>query len=257
MLNAWRRHCGRHRARLPLLLLRRAVLNAWRRHCGRHRHNHRNPSHPRNRAQRLAASLRSARVGEKKQLRLGHASAQRLAASLRSAPWSCAIVCSQEVVLNAWQRHCGRHQMATMYRELLDHRAQRLAASLRSAHCHSTIGVSHPGVLNAWRRHCGRHQDPRSVLDCRSVCSTPGGVTAVGTVILNPTVRQAEMCSTPGGVTAVGTTGAGVWALAAAKCSTPGGVTAVGTAGFGAGVPGERLVLNAWRRHCGRHNNIY
>src|SRR5262249_23715953 len=86
-----------------------------------------------------------------------------------------------------------------------------------------------PEVLNAWRRHCGRHIISAYQGSSKPTCSTPGGVTVVGTLaavslvvgprrVLNAWRRHCgrhpteapqgvsrDECSTPGGVTVVGT----------------------------------------------------
>src|SRR5262245_61233525 len=131
--------------------------------------------------------------------------------------------------------------------------AQRLSASLLSARLgrHRIREVIR--VLNAFRHHCCRHRTlPNRAVTC-SWCSTPFGITAVGTIrvregvvdeyrVLNafrhhccrhlqyaPVWRAVNLCSTPFGITAVGTrvTPGNSWMDY--ECSTPFGITAVGT----------------------------
>src|SRR5581483_5437576 len=111
-------------------------------------------------------------------------------------------------------------------------------------------------------------------------CSTPVGVTVVGTHRAAISIDVNTQCSTPVGVTVVGTTWPGSRDTIRGRCSTPVGVTVVGTlpAARRRGRGGEcaqRLsaslwsaptpapvavggagVLNACRRHCGRHTAV-
>ena len=153
--------------------------------------------------------------------------------------------------------------------------AQRLSASLWSAHpgtrCRSDAGF----VLNAFRHHCGRHFLRHGHQPACQLCSTPFGITVVGTLtipfifmaccVLNAfrhhcgrhilAVRRLGLdvrCSTPFGITVVGTLrlrlrlreqsraqrlSASLWSARRAR-------------------PRSRrkpIVLNAFRHHCGRH----
>ena len=154
-------------------------------------------------AQRLSASKRSALILATPTSRQ-RTSAQRLSASQRSAPGetggtAISGTCSTpfgitEVgthsfpsspasrgVLNAFRHHRGRH---TVYRKRIPLRvcAQRLSASQRSAR--------YP------RSTSPRHQ---------AACSTPFGITEVGTCSPSSAVAGTITCSTPFGITEVGT----------------------------------------------------
>ncbi len=275
MLNAWRRHWNRHPSvRTPSTTAR--VLNAWRRHWNRHRADRRSCDSTDRCAQRLAASLESAR--ESRECRGSVAScAQRLAASLESAPETrCGRIgddmCSTpggvigigtddrlrrpepSHVLNAWRRHWNRH-------------IANPSRPWRSA-----------SVLNAWRRHWNRHfaQMPRrrpiamcstpggvigigTDIACRSQrlgrqCSTPGGVIGIGTHRERAASIGRTMCSTPGGVIGIGTASASTVLGLSDRCSTPGGVIGIGTRSLHRLGSDSAIVLNAWRRHWNRHD---
>ena len=112
---------------------------------------------------------------------------------------------ARESVLNAFRHHRGRHT------------AEKVGDFLREK------------VLNAFRHHRGRHATTRRGLAFSPLCSTPFGITEVGTVsflgplayliVLNAfrhhrgrhscrdnRVRTRELlCSTPFGITEVGT----------------------------------------------------
>ncbi len=169
------------------------VLNALRHHRGRHPRIHPATSLMRTRAQRLAASQRSApdprrdgvsrrvcstpcgitEVGTRPQpgmANLGAACAQRLAASQRSAPSSRSLPRWDGLVLNALRHHRGRHE------------------------CLRSHNQGCGQVLNALRHHRGRHPDiPEPSGPFYSKCSTPCGITEVGTLTAQsrpPRVRQ-------------------------------------------------------------------
>ncbi len=237
----------------PLRVLGQLVLNALRHHCGRH--GLISGAQPAlTRAQRLAASLRSAPVPPV-EATWTRRRAQRLAASLRSALGLAERLAGVLPVLNALRHHCGRHEQIPDDRscgfEVLNalrhhcgrhrtqaarkkdrERAQRLAASLRSALGTGSGCSTGSGVLNALRHHCGRH-----------------------TYMLGDEARV-NACSTPCGITAVGTQHDGVITADHLQCSTPCGITAVGTRQpclIGAQERPRGRVLNALRHHCGRH----
>ena len=137
---------------------------------------------------------------------------------------------------------------------------------------------AHAYVLNAFRHHRGRHN--ANVSHCASwvVCSTPFGITEVGTgsnsrrtrphsgaqrlsasqrsarPISNASAPSSIMCSTPFGITEVGTFRVAVDQGVAVGCSTPFGITEVGTPPP-ASSPDQDGVLNAFRHHRGRHDN--
>ena len=135
------------------------------------------------------------------------ASAQRLSASQRSALNRHRRRVSRKSVLNAFRHHRGRHCI----------RRRNLA--------------THNPVLNAFRHHRGRHLQ--------------GVATATGK----------PMCSTPFGITEVGTRPGQLLRPAHPACSTPFGITEVGTRRTGRhGRTGR--VLNAFRHHRGRHGHL-
>ena len=108
-------------------------------------------------------------------------------------------------------------------------RAQRLSASLWSAQLGAVNESSGKGVLNAFRHHCGRHSVRVVLATKRILCSTPFGITVVGTTfrcaassascrVLNAfrhhcgrhgccvvDLLESRKCSTPFGITVVGT----------------------------------------------------
>ena len=204
--------------------------------------------------------------------------AQRLAASQRSARRSCRDRLRSPVdVLNALRHHRGWHE-------------SRIARPSADEH-----------VLNALRHHRGWHagdrdasirarsraqrlaasqrlapQSPARSWRDRTMCSTPCGITEVGTrrltswtwpgiVVLNALrhhrgwhVREADgpagrsvACSTPCGITEVGTR-LRMPAMAVDLCSTPCGITEVGGTAARASRCRSSTVLNALRHHRGR-----
>ena len=227
--------------------------------------------------------------------------AQRLAASLWSARESRPDSPGGFLVLNALRRHCGLHLNLANGTDTLAEcstpcgvtvvctvcpaaavtrlaGAQRLAASLWSAPAHAVPRPHRHRVLNALRRHCGLH-DPRRrpPRHRRVVCSTPCGVTVVCTPPDERVALTVAKCSTPCGVTVVCTSpsaamvrakycaqrlAASLWSAQsgcsgrsrAGLCSTPCGVTVVCTVLAGGAADQLRVqVLNALRRHCGLH----
>ena len=131
--------------------------------------------------------------------------AQCLSASLWSARGNTVAVNIVAPVLNAFRRHCGRHGL--------------------SPYC----GQARATVLNAFRRHCGRHSIFANATASAAECSTPFGVTVVGTLLVKGMYDEKCMCSTPFGVTVVGTppslmggnTGVGAQRLSASLWSAP------------------------------------
>ena len=206
-------------------------------------------------------------------------------------------------MLNASRRHCGRHHgyrfrsgdrlacstprgvtvVGTASRARLRSGctcAQRLAASLWSARVPAGPDRRLLRVLNASRRHCGRHVFRPALIDGFSVCSTPRGVTVVGTPppgaapggqqVLNASRRHCGRhntvitgsaggpwtCSTPRGVTVVGTAVTVRDTVAVSGCSTPRGVTVVGTQHTSArfssrGRCAQRLAASLWSARPG------
>ena len=108
-------------------------------------------------------------------------------------------------MLNASRRHCDRHR-----ENCEDHGKES-------------------SVLNASRRHCDRHVAVNFDAALLPACSTPLGVTVIGTPDIANTFCAREECSTPLGVTVIGT-----------------------HRGY-ARMVRARTVLNASRRHCDRH----
>ena len=110
------------------------------------------------------------------------------------------------MVLNALRHHRGRHASDVDSGDSRLRRAQRLAASQRSA-----------------------HDRPRDVVDDVSACSTPCGITEVGTRARPRSSVGASGCSTPCGITEVGTRRGCDGRRPSVQCSTPCGITEVGT----------------------------
>ena len=180
VLNAFRHHRGRHARLAPIAVRasrcaqrlsasqRSAPVSEALRAVGRFRAQRLSASqrsaHPRpqigqsasSRAQRLSASQRSARYGNGIVATVAEG-AQRLSASQRSAQISERKPREHQSVLNAFRHHRGRHVAAPV-----------------------VLGWGGT-VLNAFRHHRGRHltsADDPSELD---LCSTPFGITEVGT----------------------------------------------------------------------------
>ena len=161
-------------------LVAQSVLNAFRHHRGRHTTAPKAYPSASMCAQRLSASQRSA-LATMSPHSPDTLCAQRLSASQRSAPdrhqdYDCRLE-----VLNAFRHHRGRHTQ--LLKPLAAyHGAQRLSASQRSAP--AGIGTC---VLKLVR------------------CSTPFGITEVGTSLRKEIHRTVIECSTPFGITEVGT----------------------------------------------------
>ena len=166
------------------------MLNAFRHHRGRHTVNSvLLVIFPR--AQRLSASQRSAPEAKARSLPMLWR-AQRLSASQRSAHLGRDVSRRRRPVLNAFRHHRGRHPIRrTLFRQD-DKGAQRLSASQRSAH---------QSAVDA---------------DSASSCSTPFGITEVGTEKSIHQTIASGVCSTPFGITEVGTSAAS--AASAAEC---------------------------------------
>ena len=131
-------------------------------------------------------------------------------------------------------------------------------------------------MLNAFRHHRGRHEQDRREQGRGVKCSTPFGITEVGTRLFGREVIADHPCSTPFGITEVGTSSEASAMGGDCWCSTPFGITEVGTGSRyrqGSAVQcAQRLsasqrsaprnsaplahspsVLNAFRHHRGRH----
>ena len=252
--------------------------------------------------------------------------AQRLSASQRSAQESSVAVqhnfgCStpfgitevgtdrsrslqyrRQSVLNAFRHHRGRHREAG--------RHGRTVGDVLNAFRHhrgrhskgSTHAPRNNPVLNAFRHHRGRHRRANLRRHRSRMCSTPFGITEVGTRRLRAktsgcpraqrlsasqrsahgTGRTASKarrcaqrlsasqrsalpddlpgftfpgeCSTPFGITEVGTLAMNEAGYSAEECSTPFGITEVGTRPRHDQSQGL-VVLNAFRHHRGRHRS--
>ncbi len=159
----------------------------------------------------------------------------------------------------------------------LQGRAQRLSASQRWAPCRSALRFAFRGVLNAFRHHRGGHDhelDGRRVLDR---CSTPFGITEVGTCLAAARValglvlnafrhhRGGHDPASQGQGLHFGVLNAfrhhrgghrpfAVLIGHSSMCSTPFGITEVGTRGTAVALENEP-VLNAFRHHRGGHTN--
>ena len=176
VLNAFRHHRGRHAIGDGVTRARAAmVLNALRHHRGRHARGRRSATRPASSAQRLSASQRSAHVS--------------VPASQR--PWPR--------VLNALRHHRGRHQRKARPARAGRRGAQRLTASQRSAR-HASVG--RPAVVRRGAQRLTASQ--RSAPSDRAAstrwarqCSTPYGITEVGTQGRDRRVPESIRCSTP------------------------------------------------------------
>ena len=139
----------------------------------------------------------------------------------------------------------------------------------------SVAGMPGVLVLNAFRHHRGRHTIGIAHHDITNKCSTPFGITEVGTAapaapaVVSPVLNAFRhhrgrhilaviclgvciLCSTPFGITEVGTRVGSEPVGVGSVCSTPFGITEVGTR-RGRPIPRRARVLNAFRHHRGRH----
>ena len=182
----------------------RAVLNAFRHHRGRH--------------ELLLLGRIAAKVG-----------AQRLSASQRSARRHFGANHREAPVLNAFRHHRGRHVKVSDGR-LLRNVVLNAFRHHRGRHAVEQLDQLRPSsVLNAFRHHRGRHALGLHGVKRGVLCSTPFGITEVGTerakahdddggLVLNAfrhhrgrhLARRAKAtrclkCSTPFGITEVGT----------------------------------------------------
>src|SRR5512135_43031 len=107
------------------------------------------------------------------------------------------------------------------------HRARRAAGGLIRS-CSTPFGITEVGTPAA-----------SSSFQARWTCSTPFGIIEVGTGGAAGRRAGVDQCSTPFGITEVGTAPAGANSGGPQKCSTPFGITEVGTAGR-LGTPGGR-----------------
>ena len=131
-------------------------------------------------------------------------------------------------MLNAFRHHRGRHRTNP--------------CDLRGL----------PRVLNAFRHHRGRHMPPPFGTGRCWKCSTPFGITEVGTPRDRPTLVSARQCSTPFGITEVGTL------IMPMKSRTWNRAQRLSASQRSARQQGacrrrEARVLNAFRHHRGRH----
>ena len=184
------------------------VLNAFRHHRGRHTRKMSDVGNDPRSAQRLSASQRSAPPA---------ASNCSTRSSRCSTPFGITEVGTGGIsghdrargsVLNAFRHHRGRH------------------VAIR----HGRHWVQ--GVLNAFRHHRGRHRRHRRRADLRSrvTCSTPFGITEVGTRGLSSARSRSPSDSAQ--------------RLSASQRSAPPGALKLMHASS---------VLNAFRHHRGRH----
>ncbi len=117
--------------------------------------------------------------------------------------------------------------------------------------CSTPFGITEVGTYTIPARQHGRNRPEVE-------CSTPFGITEVGTKNFQPTIRRRPLCSTPFGITEVGTrAGLAAPALLLKRCSTPFGITEVGTERSIRAAATSLLspVLNAFRHHRGRHTS--
>ncbi len=132
------------------------------------------------------------------------------------------------LVLNAFRHHRGGHRPARPSKAP-ESSAQRLSASQRWAPddsgepydflgCSTPFGITEVGTTSAVVK-----------LALGSLCSTPFGITEVGTCPITKLAAPVARCSTPFGITEVGTCDVQVLRAAGFVCSTPFGITEVGT----------------------------
>ncbi len=153
--------------------------------------------------------------------------AQRLSASRRAGPRPNPLPEFRRFVLNAFRHHGERDlgaQRAGQVEQVLNafrHHGERDRAS----------ACSPPRAVRAQRLSASRRagRPARFVSNMETMCSTPFGITASGTL---PSVGASDVvarCSTPFGITASGTRGAQPLWWRRPRCSTPFGITASGT----------------------------
>ncbi len=209
-----------------------SVLNAFRHHRGRH----------------AAACMRTVstahRVLNAFRHHRGRHSADRHAD--RGMPLS---------VLNAFRHHRGRHIQADAQRSSSRIGAQRLSASQRSARRGAGGSSSSGDVLNAFRHHRGRHSCRQDAVKARdSMCSTPFGITEVGTQFRDaptngPDERAQRLSASQRSARRHGSISSSVricaQRLSASQRSAPGRAARRPAV--------RRRVLNAFRHHRGRH----
>ena len=208
------------------------MLNALRHHRGRHVQLERHAAHCSRRAQRLAASQRSARTSSTDRLpRTPTCSTPCGITEVGTFSVRIAGMAVVQSVLNALRHHRGRHDRSPACSRRRPCCAQRLAASQRSARlsprwsltallgCSTPCGITEVGT--------GHGLTPRAVHS--AMCSTPCGITEVGTIGAAAAQRRRFMCSTPCGITEVGTRWRPRPIAPMHGCSTPCGITEVGT----------------------------
>ena len=227
VLNAFRHHGGRHRRRVEPGEAAVQVLNAFRHHGGRHVPDAGDVLGWLN----CSTPFGITEVGTTARptaTPTGPRSAQRLSASRRSA-------------------HRGRTPTRTRRSS-----AQRLSASRRSAPPRASGSCSGSNLLNAFRHHGGRHEPVIRLVRGYELCSTPFGITEVGTRVGPLHARVHELLNAfrhHGGRHLLDA----YFPSVVSNCSTPFGITEVGT--FAPLVPFRcnLLLLNAFRHHGGRH----
>ena len=135
-------------------------------------------------------------------------------------------------VLNAFRHHRGRHtdnhdetgREAEVLNAFRHHRGRHATIQCKTETgivCSTPFGITEVGTK----------ADVMSVNDEEAgiVCSTPFGITEVGTLVHRHAEDRPGVCSTPFGITEVGTTDILVLTDGAVRCSTPFGITEVGT----------------------------
>ncbi len=202
------------------------VLNALRHHRGRHK----SETESRFRDGRCSTPCGITEVGTSKRCRF--AAWRDVLNALRHHrgrhPTGVTAQADGQDVLNALRHHRGRHstrprretatrcaqRLAASQRSALSrHRflsfslrcAQRLAASQRSAPTTAESEIYGRAVLNALRHHRGRHLGLEPFDHRGELCSTPCGITEVGTSSRSTRLAELRRCSTPCGITEVGT----------------------------------------------------
>ncbi len=208
------------------------MLNAFRHHRGRHK---RVPRHSSGARCWCSTPFGITEVGTRTALAAGSRAAR---------------------VLNAFRHHRGRHG----WRRFDQFRATRECSTpfgitevgTESA---ATAASPSPVVLNAFRHHRGRHVSDRR-LTLRSLGQVLNAFRhhrGRHSAVVESLKRRRSGCSTPFGITEVGTPAGLAGGFGASGCSTPFGITEVGTTATQSRVDDDRTVLNAFRHHRGRH----
>ena len=203
VLNAFRHHRGRHPPHPSAHSRLRYVLNAFRHHRGRHPAGP--PGWPCRRTCSTPFGITEVGTTGWDDDGTGGTGAQRLSASQRSARGR---VVKKERPRPCAQRLSASQRSAQYIRGPASRpavRAQRLSASQRSALPHRARRGDLVRVLNAFRHHRGRHSRVAKILPAFALCSTPFGITEVGTRSISARHSISVACSTPFGITEVGT----------------------------------------------------